>query len=48
MEILIDGVPFATRTIPSTERRRWTDWAVPVRRYTGAHDVAFRLALGPA
>ncbi len=48
MQILIDGVVFAERVIPEDEQRRWTDWAIPVRRYTGTHDVAFRLALGPA
>lgn len=48
MQLLIDGVVFAERVIPEAEQRRWTDWAIPVRRYTGAHDVAFRLALGPA
>jgi hypothetical protein len=48
MQILIDGVVFAEHTIAEDEDRRWTDWAIPVRRYTGTHDVAFRLALGPA
>jgi hypothetical protein len=48
MAILVDGAPIVERTVAATERRRWTDFAAPTRRYPGVHDVAFRLTLKEA
>jgi hypothetical protein len=48
MSLLIDGVVYATRRVAVAERRRWIDFAAPVRLLTGPHEVAFRLALEAA
>jgi hypothetical protein len=45
MQIRIDKRLYAERTIASDERRRWTDFLVPVRQLTGPHEVSFRLKL---
>ena len=48
MQILIDGIVYATRVINPSEARRWTDLKAPVRLLSGEHEVAFRLMLKEA
>ncbi len=45
MSIRVDDVEIVSRVIDPTEQLRLTDFRAPVGRYTGIHDVAFRLAL---
>jgi len=45
MEILLDGVLYAQRTIVADERRTWEDFTAPCRLITGETEVAFRLKL---
>ncbi len=44
MQILIDDVLYAERTIEAGERRQWSDMIVPVRRLINDHEVSFRLS----
>lgn len=48
MQITIDGRAYAERTISPTERRRWTDLQIPVRRLIDEHEVGFRLSFEEA
>ncbi len=45
MSIRVDDVEIVSRVIDPTEEMRLADFRAPVGRYTGIHDVAFRLAL---
>lgn len=45
MQIVVNEEVYAERVIQPTERRRWTDFAVPVRHLTGLSEVGFRLTL---
>ena len=44
-QILVDGIQLAEKQLPAERTMPVTDVAAPVRRYTGDHSVAFRLAL---
>lgn len=48
MQVWIDSTLYAEREISPSERRRWTDMIVPVRRLLGNHDVKFRLSFEEA
>lgn len=45
MQIVINEEVYAERVIQPDERRRWTDFQVPVRHLTGPSEVGFRLVL---